>query len=60
MLHEEYELTLKYVKGYLFVVDSLSRAHSDKPPVEDLSSDNLDTGYSCACDSIKPSFYIAN
>jgi len=40
---QKYELTLKYVKGkYLYVADSLSRAHSDEPPEEDLDSADLD------------------
>ena len=39
---QKYELTLKYVKGkYLYVADSLSRAHSDDLPEEDLTSAEL-------------------
>ena len=44
LLHlQKYELSLRYVKGeYLYVVDSLSRAHSDEPPEEDLNSAELE------------------
>jgi len=40
---QKYELSLRYVKGkYLYVADSLSRAHSDEPPEEDLDSAELE------------------
>ena len=40
---QKYELTLNYVTGkYLYVADSLCRAHSDETPEEDLNSADLD------------------